>query len=206
MRKHSAGTVVRIVGGSRRGRRLVAPGGQGVRPTADRTRQALFNILEHGRFVVGGGSPVRSARVLDAFAGTGAMGLEALSRGANHAVFMETAPPALKALEHNITACRADDRAEILRVDATQPPPPRIACTLAFLDPPYNSGLAAPCLAALAARGWLADGALCAVELAAAEEFAAPAGFEALDERIYGAARVVLLRYSGGDVREGGSQ
>lgn len=188
---------MRVVAGRHKGRRLVAPCGRDVRPTADRTRQALFNILEHGHFVRGGGSPLRGARVLDAFAGTGAMGLEALSRGADHVTFMETARPALDALERNIMACREEDRAEILRVDATRPPSAREPCSLAFLDPPYNSGLAAPCLAALAVRGWLVAGALCTVELAAGEAFAVPDGFAISDERRYGAARIVLLRYEG---------
>ncbi len=189
---------MRIVAGSHRGRRLVAPPGRGVRPTADRTREALFNILEHGGFVAGGGSPVRGARVLDAFAGTGAMGLEALSRGAESAVFMENGREALDALAHNIAACREDDHTEILRIDATRPPHARAACALAFLDPPYDSGLATPCLSALAAGGWLADGAICTIELAAGEDFIPPDGFEVLEERRYGAARVVLLRYPGG--------
>ncbi|MDH3242872.1 MAG: 16S rRNA (guanine(966)-N(2))-methyltransferase RsmD [Alphaproteobacteria bacterium] len=194
---------MRIVAGKHRGRRLVAPPGRSVRPTADRTRQALFNILEHGHFVAGGGSPVRGAHVLDAFAGTGAMGLEALSRGASHAVFMESAQQALEALRRNVAACREDDDSDILRVDATHPPRARTACTLAFLDPPYNSGLAAPCLSALAAGGWLADGALCTVELAADEAFLPPHAFSVLDERRYGAARVVVLRYGGGAIRRG---
>ncbi len=186
---------MRVVAGRHKGRRLVAPCGRDVRPTADRTRQALFNILEHGHFVRGGGSPLRGARVLDAFAGTGAMGLEALSRGADHAVFMETAREALQALERNIMACREEDRAEILRVDATRPPRTQLSCALAFLDPPYGSGLATPCLVALAAQGWLAGDALCTLELAAREPFAPPGGFDVLDERRYGAAQVLLLRY-----------
>ena len=194
---------MRIVAGRHRGRRLVAPRGCDVRPTADRTRQALFNILEHGHFVAGGGSPLRGALVLDAFAGTGAMGLEALSRGAEQAVFMETAREALEALQRNVAACREADHTEILRVDATHPPQARAGCSLAFLDPPYNSGLAAPCLAALAAAGWLAGGALCTVELAVGEDFTPPVGFEVLDERRYGAARVVLLRFGGGGMRRG---
>ncbi len=189
---------MRVVAGRHRGRRLVAPRGRDVRPTAERTRQALFNILEHGHFVPGGGSPLRGARVLDAFAGTGAMGLEALSRGADHAVFMETAREALQALERNIMACREEDRAEILRVDATRPPQARLPCTVAFLDPPYGSGLATPCLAALAAHGWLASNALCTVELSAGEPFAPPSGFDVLDERRYGAALILLLRYGSG--------
>jgi len=168
-----------------------------VRPTADRTRQALFNILEHGQFVEGGGSPVRDAVVLDAFAGTGALGLEALSRGARRVVFMEIAGEALAILARNVAACREQERAEILRADATHPPAAREACTLAFLDPPYRSGHAAPALRALAASGWLADGAIISVELAENEAFAPPDGFTAMDERHYGAARIVLLRYGG---------
>lgn len=166
-----------------------------MRPTADRTRQALFNILEHGRFVAGGGSPLHGARVLDAFAGTGAMGLEALSRGARHVTFMEAARAALDAIARNIATCGEEDHAEILRVDATRPPVTKADCAVAFLDPPYNSGLAAPALAALVAAGWLAEGAICSVELAAGEEFTPPDGFRALDERRYSAARIVLLRY-----------
>jgi 16S rRNA (guanine966-N2)-methyltransferase len=176
-----------------------------VRPTADRTRQALFNILEHGHFVEGGGSPVGGARVLDAFAGTGAMGLEALSRGADHVVFMESAREALEALKRNVAACREEDNSEILNVDATRPPPTQAGCTLAFLDPPYNRDLAAPCLSALAAGGWLTGGALCTVELAAGEAFTPPDGFGVLDERRYGAARVALLRYGDGGTRPGRS-
>lgn len=186
---------MRIVAGRHRGRRLTAPRGRDVRPTADRTREALFNILEHGHFVEGGGSLLRGAVVLDAFAGTGALGLEALSRGARHAVFMETARDALDVLRRNVTACREEDHAEILRVDATRPPPSLQSCALAFLDPPYGSGLTGPALHALAGAGWLEDGAICSIELAAGEAFAAPAGFEVVDERRYGAARIVLLRY-----------
>ena len=188
---------MRIVGGRHRGRKLAAPRGRDVRPTADRTREALFNILEHGHFVEGGGSPVRDAIVLDAFAGTGALGLEALSRGARHAVFMETAGEALDVLARNVAACREEGHAEILRVDATHPPPSRQSCALAFLDPPYGSGLATPALRALAAAGWLEEGAVCNVELAAGESFTPPDGFAVTDERRYGAARIVLLRYGG---------
>jgi len=186
---------MRIVGGRHRGRNLAAPRGRDVRPTADRTRESLFNILEHGHFVEGGGSPLRGVAVLDAFAGTGALGLEALSRGARRAVFMETEREALDVLAHNVAACREQDHAEVLRVDATHPPPPREACALAFLDPPYGSGLAGPALRALAATGWLEPGAICCVELAAGEAFTPPDGFTAVDERRYGAARIVLLRY-----------
>lgn len=187
---------MRVTAGAHKGRRLAAPAGREVRPTSDRARQALFNILEHGGFVDGGGSPIRGAHVLDAFAGSGALGLEALSRGAEHAAFMESAAPALEAIRRNVEACRERERAEILRADATRPPKARTACGIAFLDPPYRKGLAAPALTALAQAGWLAEGAICCVELAADEEFTPPEGFEPLVERRYGAANILLLRFA----------
>jgi 16S rRNA (guanine966-N2)-methyltransferase len=188
---------VRVTAGKHRSRKLAVPAGRDVRPTSDRARQALFNILEHGGFVDGGGSPIRDAHVLDAFAGSGALGLEALSRGAASATFMETAAPALDAIRHNVEACREEDKTEILRADATRPPRARTICNIAFLDPPYHKGLAAPALTALADAGWLAEATICCVELAADENFTPPEGFEPLDERRYGAARIVLLRRIG---------
>lgn len=187
---------MRITAGSHRSRKLAVPAGRDVRPTSDRARQALFNILEHGGFRDGGGSPVRGAHVLDAFAGSGALGLEALSRGAASVTFIETGKEALDAIRRNVEACREQERAEILRADATRPPKARIACSIAFLDPPYHKGLAEPALTALAAAGWLADNAICCVEMAADEDFTPPEGFESLDERRYGAARILLLRHT----------
>jgi len=186
---------VRIVGGRHRGRRLEAPAGLAVRPTADRTREALFNILEHGRLAADGGvSPLLGARVLDGFCGSGALGLEALSRGAAHATFMDTSAVALAATRAN--AARLDEaaRTTVLRADPTRPSPAVAPATIVLLDPPYGSGLAAPALSALAAARWIGDGATCAVEMGATEKFAPPAGFALLDERRYGKARLVFLR------------
>jgi 16S rRNA (guanine966-N2)-methyltransferase len=183
---------MRIVGGSHRGHRLSAPPGEAVRPTGDRVREALFDIVSHGRFAAAG-SPFAGIAVLDAFAGTGALGLEALSRGAALAVFIERDSAALAALHRNVAALGEGPRARIIPGDATRPPRGEAACAVAFLDPPYGSGLAPPALAALAAAGWLAAGALAVVELAAREGFAPPAGFALLDERVYGAARLVFL-------------
>jgi 16S rRNA (guanine966-N2)-methyltransferase len=167
--------------------------GDAVRPTSDRARVALFNILSHGSFAASG-LPFADRPVLDAFAGTGAFGLEALSRGASTAAFIENGREALTVLRRNIAALGEEDRAHVVGGDATRPPRAPFACTLAFLDPPYRSGLAGPALTALAADGWLAPDALAVVEIAAAEEFPSPAGFARLDERIYGAARLVFLR------------
>lgn len=184
---------LRIVGGVYRGRRLAAAAGEVMRPTSDRTREALFNILSHGRFAAAR-LPFADRAVLDAFAGTGALGLEALSRGAGAAAFIEDGSAALAALRRNIAALGAGDRAHIVAGDATRPPRAVFACALAFLDPPYRSGLAAPALTALAAAGWLLPDALVVIEVAAREALSPPAGFALLDERVYGAARLVFLR------------
>jgi len=184
---------MRIVGGKHRGRRLLAPPGERVRPTSDRAREALFNILSHGRLAAEG-VPFADAVVLDAFAGTGVLGLEALSRGAAEALFIEQDREALVILRRNIAALGEDAHARIISGDATRPPRAPSACGLAFIDPPYRSGLAAPAVAALDAAGWLMPGALAILELGAREELAPPAGFILLDERVYGAARLVFLR------------
>ena len=184
---------MRIIAGRHRGRALKAPEGLDVRPTSDRAREALFDILAHGRFA---DRPVfEDARVLDAFAGTGAFGLEALSRGADHASFIEKDRAALAALRANIAALGEEKRAAVLPGDAGAPPPAGQPVTLAFLDPPYGQDLAPAALAALAARGWLAPGALVVVEAAAREKLEPPAEFTLLQERRYGAARLVFLRY-----------
>jgi 16S rRNA (guanine966-N2)-methyltransferase len=187
---------MRIVGGRHRGRRLVAPPGDQVRPTSDRAREALFNILSHGDFAAAG-QPFADANVLDAFAGTGALGLEALSRGAARAAFIETDRAAIAALRRNLAALDEEDSADIFPGDATRPPRARFPCALAFLDPPYRSGLAEPALVALTEMGWLAPAALAVIELAAGESFSAPAGFTMMDERKYGAARLIFLRRKG---------
>jgi 16S rRNA (guanine966-N2)-methyltransferase len=181
---------MRIVAGRHKGRRLEAPSGRDTRPTADRVRQALFDILVHSDLV-----EMDGARVVDAFAGSGALGLEALSRGAAHACFIESAAAPLGAIYANVKALGAEAETKVVRADAARPPAAPHACTLAFLDPPYHSGLAVPCLEGLAARGWLEDGALAVVEVAADEDFTPPAGFEPVDERPRGAARLVFLVY-----------
>jgi 16S rRNA (guanine966-N2)-methyltransferase len=190
---------MRIVGGRHRGRRLEAPGGMALRPTADRTREALFNILCQGKLdwrpnKPDGDNPLAGARALDAFAGTGALGLEALSRGAGFVTFMENQAAALNACQTNIEALGEAAQAELLRCDVLRPPKAMAPCELVLMDPPYNQDLAPPALAALQAAGWLAPGALATVELMAKEPFTPPDGFETLDERKYGKARLVFLR------------
>jgi 16S rRNA (guanine966-N2)-methyltransferase len=183
---------MRIIAGRHKGRRLGAPKGRAVRPTSDRAREALFDILAHGRFA--DAPAFEDVRVLDVFAGTGAFGLEALSRGASHATFIEKDRAALAVLRGNVEALGEAGRATLLPGDATRPPRAATPASLAFLDPPYGEELAAPALAALAAAGWLAPNALVIVEVAAREDLAPPPGFTFLEERRYGAARFVFLR------------
>lgn len=194
---------MRIVAGRHRGRAIQAPADDSVRPTSDRVRENLFNILAHGKLSADGTPLLAEARVLDAFAGSGALGLEALSRGAAHAVFLEQDMTALECLNRNVTALGEGKHATLVQADACHPPPPGkvrgdpAPRDLVFLDPPYLSGLAAKALAALAASGWLADGALAVAELDAKDAFVPPAGFTLADERRYGRTRIVLLRWVG---------
>lgn len=185
---------MRIIAGKHRHRALLAPEGRAVRPTSDRARESVFDILAHGRFAEQDVCP--DAMVLDAFAGTGAFGLEALSRGARHAVFIEKDRDARAALQKNIAALGETAHAALVNGDATRPPRATGACSLIFLDPPYGEDLAAPALKALAQSGWLADGALAVVEIAAKEDMETPEGFDSLDERRYGAAKFLFLRYA----------
>ncbi len=183
---------MRIVAGAWRGRRLVAPPGSATRPTADRVRQALFDSLLHAPW--GGRTLFEGAQVLDAFAGTGALGLEALSRGAARATFFESDGAAMAALRANIAACRAGAACTVLAADATLPPPAPAPCRLVFLDPPYRRGLAARTLDALRGQGWIERGGLLVIETAREEQ--AISG-EVVLERTHGAARITVLRAEG---------
>ena len=180
---------MRIVGGKHRGRRLVAPGGRDTRPTTDRPRQAIFNILAHADWA----PEFEGAAVVDAFCGTGALGLEARARGAAWCGFLDMGRPALDAVRANVEALHETANAQILRADAAKPPPAPRACMLAFLDPPYGQGLAPRALEGLLRTGWLAEGALAVVEVADRDPLPLPDGFSALDERRYGDTRVAFL-------------
>ncbi len=176
---------MRIIAGAWRGRTLQAPPGANTRPTADRVRQALFDRLMHAPWA--GRAAIEGARILDAFAGTGALGLEALSRGAAHATFIENNRTALATLRANIAACRAEDRCTVLAADALHPPQ-GAGCSLLFLDPPYGASLVPQAVTALAAADWIGQGTLIVAEIGRDDPAPVPAP---LDDRIQGAARVV---------------
>lgn len=180
---------MRIVAGKHRGRPLAAPLGPDIRPTSDRAREGLFNILEHGRIAV----ELEEARILDAFAGTGALGLEALSRGAAHATFIENARVARQTLAENIASFDETVRTTVLNADATNPPPTNRPVDIAFLDPPYKAGLLEPALVALERRGWLGETTLIVAEQSSADTFTPPDFLEEADRRKYGAAQVLFL-------------
>jgi len=182
---------MRIIGGTSRGLHLVALGDGDakahLRPTSDRVRESIFNLLINGGY----GNPLQGARVLDVFAGTGALGLEALSRGAAHASFLENGTVALGLLKRNIALMRAEDRTAILRRDATKPGVnPSAPFDVVFLDPPYGKGMGEVALSALAP--WLAPEALVVWEENTPPT--PPAGFDPLDQRKYGDTLVTLLK------------
>jgi 16S rRNA (guanine966-N2)-methyltransferase len=184
---------MRVVGGSLRGRTLAAPKSQSIRPTADRLREALFNILVHAY-----DNPVEGARVLDLFAGTGALGIEALSRGAAFALFVDEGAEARALLRENVATLGLGGTSRIFRRDATKlgPAHPVEPFSLAFLDPPYGKGLAEQALASARAGGWLVPDALIVIEEAKKSAFAAPEGFAEIERRAYDDTEFVVLRFA----------
>ena len=188
---------MRIVSGDFRGKALIAPKGDATRPTSDRARQAIFNMLEHAPWSQG----VRDRRVIDLFAGSGALGFEALSRGASFCLFVETDETARGAIRDNVDAMHLFGRTRVHRRSATdlgvRPGADGPAFDLAFLDPPYAKGLGEEALARLAAGGWLAEGAIVVFERGVSEPAFEVPGYELLDARDYGAARVNFMRFAG---------
>jgi 16S rRNA (guanine966-N2)-methyltransferase len=183
---------MRIVGGALRGRALSGPRSQAIRPTSERLRESVFDILAH-RF----GNPVANANVIDLFAGAGALGLEALSRGAARALFVDDGAEARALLRANIEALGLGGVTRIFRRDATKlgAAPPGELFSLAFLDPPYGKDLATPALIALVEGGWLAPGATVVIEESAKAQIDLPPSFVGEDERRYGDTQFIFARY-----------
>jgi 16S rRNA (guanine966-N2)-methyltransferase len=188
----SAEYAMRITAGRFKGRNLIAPNDLAVRPTSDKVRQAIFNIVEHNDF--GRGTRLEDARVIDLFAGTGALGIEALSRGARFALLIDDDAVSRSLIRRNVEAFGLTGATKIWRRDATNlGPSSGEPFDLAFLDPPYRRALITPALRALHAGNWLQPAAIVVAETASDEEFASPEGFELLEERIYGDTKVSLL-------------
>ncbi len=183
---------MRIVGGRLKGRALLGPKSDSIRPTSDRLRETLFNILAHSY-----GDPIQGGKVIDLFAGTGAFGLEAVSRGADFCLFVDDGAQARALIRENVELLGLGGMTKIFRRDARKlgDAPPGLPYTLAFLDPPYDRGLAEPALTSLARGGWLASGALAIVEEASAAAFTPPENFDVLERRDYGETEVIFLRF-----------
>jgi 16S rRNA (guanine966-N2)-methyltransferase len=185
---------MRIVSGRFKGRKLAPPPeDSSIRPTSDRAREALFDILTHAPWSPG----LEQARVLDLYAGTGALGFEALSRGAVHATFVEHSRVALALLRQNAAHLGVTDVTTILGVDvASMRNAPAQPFDIAFIDPPYEKGLGPVGLARLQQPGWLNPEGVAIVETSIAEEWVVPEAWVKLDERRYGKARLTMLRPS----------
>jgi 16S rRNA (guanine966-N2)-methyltransferase len=184
---------MRVVGGRLKGRSLASPASRDIRPTADRLRESLFNILVHAYE-----DPIQGARVLDLFAGTGALGIEAISRGAKFALFVDNGAEARALLRNNVEALGLGGVTKVFRRDAgdlgaAHPVEP---FSLVFLDPPYRMRLAEKALGSLRDGGWLTPGAMLVVEEATAAGFAAPEGFAELERRAYDDTEFVFLRFT----------
>ena len=182
---------MRIVGGRFRGRTLRGPTGDAVRPTSDRLREAIFNVLAHAY-----GDAADGARVIDLFAGTGALGIEALSRGARFALFVDDSSEGRALVRANTEAFGLGGVTKIFRRDATKlgDMPPQERFTLALLDPPYGRGLGPRALSSLHDGGWLAPGAICVLEESADAAIELPPGFSEVERRAYGDTQVLFLR------------
>jgi 16S rRNA (guanine966-N2)-methyltransferase len=182
---------MRVIGGRLKGRNIASPSTQAIRPTQDRLRESLFNILMHGYE-----NPMLDARVLDLFAGTGALGIEAVSRGAAFTLFVDNGSEARALLRNNVEALGLGGVTKVYRRDAADlgPAHPVEPFSLVFLDPPYRMQLADRALASLRDGSWLTSGALLVVEEATDAGFAAPQGFEELDRRAYDDTEFTFLR------------
>lgn len=181
---------MRIIGGSYRGKKLFSPQSDAVRPTSDRAREALFNILNFKLSL-----PWSSYSILDVFAGTGAFGLEALSRGCSSIGLVDINT---QSLEKNVALfAKEQDKIKIYRQNAQAMPKALKQYNLLFMDAPYNKNLSAPALESLAKQGWLAPQTLCLVEIEKSETLDIPPQYQFLEERIYGLAKIIFLIYSG---------
>ena len=182
---------MRVVGGRLKGRVLLTPSSRAIRPTSERLRESIFDILEH-RFP----GHIEGSRVVDLFAGTGALAIEALSRGARFALFVDNGAEARALLRNNVEALGLGGVTKVYRRDATDlgPAHPMEPFSLVFLDPPYGKGLADQALTSLRDGGWLTPGALLVVEEAKAALFKGPDGFTELERRVYDDTEFVFLR------------
>ncbi len=186
--------MLKIIAGKHRGRNIETAPSKDIRPTTSFAREGMFNILMHGRFS-GENSPLIGKRVVDLFCGSGALGFEALSRGAAHVTFIDQNPKALELAKKTASIIGETANSAFIRSDSTHVPRAVLSCALAFVDPPYDKGLAEKGLESLVLGGWLEDGAIVVVEQSKKEPLKPSSAFTLLDERSYGIAKISILRH-----------
>ncbi len=191
---------MRIVAGKHKGRPLDAPSGRATRPTSDRARESIFNVLAHGINGVDGAN-INGARIADVFAGTGALGLEAISRGAGFCIFIESAKSAIATLKGNISALGEDEATAVISGPAEKAPSPPGgpidgAVDIAFFDAPYDMGLTSPALERLVLKGWFKPGSIAVIEVGKDEDFYLPAESEIIKKKTGGAARPIFMKFN----------
>jgi 16S rRNA (guanine966-N2)-methyltransferase len=189
---------MRVISGKYRGRRIETVSDKKLRPTMGIAREALFNILSHGRFAIEGERLFDDCRVLDLFCGCGALSIEALSRGASHATLMDIDQEHLDIAKKNIRSLGESDNCSFIRGDSSTPPPARVPCNLVFIDPPYGKGLVTTALKNLISGKWLAEKAIIVIETGKNEDLQIPETFENIDDRIYSNSRIRIFEYHAG--------
>lgn len=187
---------MRIISGKHRGRKIETVSSKKLRPTTGMAREALFNILSHGRFADGETPFLQDCKVLDLYCGCGALSMEALSRGAAHVVLLDIDQDHLDVARHNIKTIGEIEHATFIRADSSTPPPARFPCNLIFVDPPYGNNLADKTLKNLIKGNWLADKAVIIVETGKTEELDLPEGFTEIDDRRYGNCRIRIFEWN----------
>lgn len=188
---------MRIIGGKHKGKKLFTPEGDQTRPMAVRIKEAIFNKLEHAFTKQDGTSFIRNATLIDAFGGTGALALEAISRGAKHATIIELSNESYNVIQRNISAISASSHVTLVKGDATQPPIAPTPVDLAFVAPPYKKGLVKPTIEALDQKGWIGCHTLVVVEIATAEPLDIPPGYDILFDKKYRTAHIFYLKKQG---------
>lgn len=197
---------MRIIAGTHRGKALARPPGNITRPMMDKVRESVFNILTHQNWKASDSNSLNDAIILDAFAGSGAIGLEAVSRGAKFAYFFDKSPKALAIVRENVWNLQEQQRCKLLKADATKPPRTTHAMDLVFLDPPFGKNLVLICLPPLLREGWIDENTLIVAEVATNEGLIIPETFNVVFEKTYGTARVLFLQLRKSDRYRSGSK
>ncbi len=196
---------MKIVAGKHKGRSVEGTKERSVRPTTSRVRESMFNLLKHGKFLysddfISDDNPdlIEGRKLADIFCGTGVLGLEAISRGAEHVTFIDQSPKSLELTRHNVASLGEEENSKFIRSDSTNLPRAAYPCKLVFIDPPYHKNLAIPSLKSLAEQGWLEYGAVVVLEHGKQDDIVTPEGYNLLDHRSHDKTKISIYQYIGG--------